>query len=298
MHQLVLAAALFTTLAMTARRAEACACCDGTLDREPIAWTATGDRLLVRMESHIACERSVALEVWKVGAEAPASCYDLLGDPNAAVPCDALKHDYDKPEGSSNQLAAFSVPVQSVAPATLRFGLERLEEHAGAVRPVRLRLGLVGSDGVAMLAELDANEYYYSPPSGEEAQLLPLEAAVLPAPGGRDAALLFTGDDLNPGIGLRGATIRWLALPRPTRLVAGVAKLAATVGPLDMKETFTPPEPAAEPAPPAPLQVAVVEPKNRATGCGCALAPAPTTGWAALVLAALFVARRALCCRR
>jgi MYXO-CTERM domain-containing protein len=297
MRLLLAALCALVTLSLRATTAEACACCDGTTEREPLAWSPAGDRLLVRAEVYRGCQRTVALEVWPAGAAAPAHCYDLLANPDAAVACDALQADPTRPPGASQQVASFSVPVTSIPPASLRVSYARLQTEP----IVRVRLDVaLATAGFAALGSYEVFEYFYASEAGDDpGGYIPLEVAVLPAPKGQRAALLLSGDNSEPGIGHRAATLHWIDLPGAPASIAGLAKATATLvsppdgepaadAPLDAPRS-EPPAPAV-PAPP-PVTVETL-PKNRAAGCGCATVPAGNAPTLALLGVGLLALRR------
>lgn len=83
-----------TLVALAPTVALACACCDGEVLRQPVAWSDDGKQLLVHRTDRIACGAHHAVEVWGVGAGEPSLCYDLLGDPTVPVACDAVLDHY------------------------------------------------------------------------------------------------------------------------------------------------------------------------------------------------------------
>jgi hypothetical protein len=282
---------------LSSERADACACCDGWSRREPVGWNGAGDRLLVRAEQVSGCERTMALEVWRVGATWPEQCYDLLAKPSHPVACDALTKNPDKPAGASSGVARYRVPIRSIAPSALRVVYRR--ENPG-VEDGRVGIDVAVEDagGFAPLAHVDTNEHFYSPGSDAvEGGLIPLEVAVLPAPKGDHAALFLLGDNLVPGVGHRGATIHWVVLKGSAGTVDGFIKVQASLV-VDVEEI----EPRAQPPGPLPIpidltsptpeRVEVVQPKARATGCGCSVPAREGSGGALLALATLPALRR------
>ena len=87
----------------------ACACCDGTITRVPLAWSAGGKTLLVLLDGSRTCEDTLAIEVFEPGHEKPRGCLDLWGKtPMVETPCDQLRsgHEARAEEGRVEALEA------------------------------------------------------------------------------------------------------------------------------------------------------------------------------------------------
>jgi MYXO-CTERM domain-containing protein len=207
---LVLASLLLCWL--TPRVVEACACCDGRGDVDLLGWSTDGRELLLRHTERVACERHVRLEVYGSGSSSPSRCYDLLGDPEASVPCNSVQSGYQSP-AQSRHTQDFPVRIRSLSPrglaATAAISMD------GAFRRATVRVSWLGSAPERTLATTVVHEYsYWSPADGELTELAPIEVAVLlPEAEAREAALFIRGVDTMPGIGHRAWRLQWLELP-------------------------------------------------------------------------------------
>jgi hypothetical protein len=97
---------IMTVLGARIETAEACACCDAVTTYTPVGWTEAGGALLIEMTSNAACEHVHRLEIWHVGANGPAGCYDLNGDPDKRTACNS-------PGDPADSSAAASTPPSS-----------------------------------------------------------------------------------------------------------------------------------------------------------------------------------------
>lgn len=104
-------------------RAQACTCCGGNSGAAPIGWSASGGSLLVEQLTRYHCRSSSRLEVWRRGQSAPATCFDLYGDPERAIAC-------------AN--ATFTEDTSVVARRSARVGSFPLEARALPSRLVRV----------------------------------------------------------------------------------------------------------------------------------------------------------------
>lgn len=105
-------------LGWSAERADACACCDAKTSRKPVGWSDAGDTILFDVTASTGCEPRRMLEIWKAGADEPAGCYDLYGDPEKQIACADLSSNLDgkKKLKTSKQVKQYpKKPVQLAA---------------------------------------------------------------------------------------------------------------------------------------------------------------------------------------
>jgi hypothetical protein len=219
-----LATALALALATaTARRAEACGCCDGTSEMAPVGWNAKGDGLLLRNEEHRGCARRVALQVRPVDGKGPASCFDLLGDPDKRVACKDVGHDWERKPRSSKEEQVYARSVAAVGPEAVR-ARYTVTHAADPQRQAKLDVSLLGSAGWTTVHRWTGIEYPYAPENDDPATLFPLEVSLWPVPA-RPAtyAVVIRGFDEAPGTGHRGWALGWVRTPAAAGTAAGEA---------------------------------------------------------------------------
>jgi hypothetical protein len=96
-------------------RADACACCDATMSRRPVGWSASGDVVLIDTSDTTACEPHSRYEIWQAGAAEPTGCYDRFGDPEKQIACDQITADWQhelEPKASTRVKLYPARPVQ------------------------------------------------------------------------------------------------------------------------------------------------------------------------------------------
>jgi len=206
---------------LSPRRAAACACCDGQSGLELLGGSPDGQELLLRHEELAGCERHVRLEVYRAGAVDPSRCFDLLGDPDRAVSCDATRAGFQDP-APSGRARDFPRSLRSLSPRVLTASTSVAED--GGFRRATIELLWLDAAAPRRLASLAVHEYsYWSPKDGALVELAPIEVTVvLPGQDAGKAACLVTGVDTMPGIGHRGWILRWLDLPPGLTTEAGV----------------------------------------------------------------------------
>jgi hypothetical protein len=221
----------------------ACACCDGSSRRTPLGWSSAG-QLLVEVESVIGCERRHYYEVWSTDGRR-VQCFDLHGDPNAAIACDATMEDADQDTGPSSARPSYGREARPLDPAMVRARLEGVPDDVRA----RLRAEFLASEGAGEEDEEDSGEDYgiadgaptevlvvevlsagafrevfrmpiqrggpeeFDVPALESSPPLPIVVTLWPSPGSSRAALLVRGHNTAPGIGHWDTTVDWVELP-------------------------------------------------------------------------------------
>ncbi len=206
---------------LSPRRAAACACCDGRSGLELLGGSPDGRELLLRHEELAGCERHVRLEVYRAGTVDPSRCFDLLGDPDQAVSCDATRAGFQDP-ATSGRTRDFPRSLRSLSPRGLAASTSVATDDD--FRRATVEVHWLGTAAPRRLASLAVHEYsYWSPEDGALAELAPIEVTVvLPGQDAEKAALLVTGVDTMPGIGHRGWLLRWIDLPAGLTAEAGV----------------------------------------------------------------------------
>ena len=201
------------TVVARATPAEACTCCDGHTNRDPLGWSPSGQSLIVDVDSDQACEHYRALELWRVGGKRPVACFDRYADPDRRVPCDELSAASGTKPKTSRRLAAFPRPALRLDPALVHATLAPAAPIDGHPS-LWLTVSVLGGKGWERVWTGRANEGG----SGEndEAPIRALAIAILPAPNGRDALLVVANDYTMPGIGHFTTEMRWITLPAGT----------------------------------------------------------------------------------
>ena len=185
--------------------ARACACCDSTSRVEPIGWSPSGLSLLLRHETHQACERKIMLEVHNVGSGSAAACHDLLANPEKRIECSTVSSDYEKAPGRSSQESIYSGKLRSIDPSSLEL-THPMPDQGDPLTPIPYQVRLARSATVLAKLELHLlNGEYASGPT------LP-EVVVLPVPRQERAAVFVRGIDTAPGTGHQGWLLRWIPL--------------------------------------------------------------------------------------
>lgn len=213
--------ALVAAIAMLAgsipRSAAACACCDGSSERAPIGWSASGE-VLIEVTSTRGCERQHYLERWSGGHA--AECFDLHGAPDRALACDALMADGEDDTGPSAAVRGFPLPARPLDPALVRAHLAhapRGEDEAEDDLPPD-RVVIVEVLTAAGFREVHrepvrtgAPEQFEGPTL--EVAALPIRVSVWPSPSSDRAVVLIEGHDTAPGVGHWDTTVHAVALP-------------------------------------------------------------------------------------
>jgi hypothetical protein len=195
--------------------AAACACCDSITTYTPIGWTDAGGALLIQMRSDAGCEVTAQLEIWHVGAPAPAGCYDLYGDPEQRVECGSSHSSSASPPAHSSRVKQFPrAPVQLDA-RRVRVS-ETHVPNAEPLRLTRIAVEVVGRDGPKRVW-VGAVESYAGPAHDNDADVIasnappPIMISLFPNPR-RDRALLRI-EYKRPGNGNTDAKLVWVELP-------------------------------------------------------------------------------------
>lgn len=203
--------------------AMACACCDRGSTREILGWSESGRSAIVRFETQ-ACENHVALEVWRQGRNAPATCFDLFSDdPNASVECSAIIDGaYETTPRPSRRTRAYPAAVQQLHPADIRAHAWRtrlVDDEETYARPVELQVEVRVRGEWTRVFE---GRFYtgrperYDIPMAFQYVELPLEVSVWPNPQGDRALLAVSGHNVAPGMGEWPTTLHWVHLPEGT----------------------------------------------------------------------------------
>ncbi len=188
---------LFTLAPATA---EACACCDGALERSPVAWSEAGDQILVH---HVGrgCISHKAVELWRAGEGTPSACYDLLGDPTIQVPCGELTNHIMAPALTPLPISEFVLPPgfslrAAPSPHPVRIEVRRDRTGVDPATHTRLRgVGVVeleweGSWVPLYEGPVTRSDWYHP---------MPVHVAMWASPDGRRALLTihnnYSGED-------------------------------------------------------------------------------------------------------
>lgn len=214
---------VFLTLVATESIALACACCDRGSTREIIGWSASGRSALVRYETQ-ACEQYVAMEVWRTGRDAPATCFDLLSEtPDAPIACSSITDGmHETAERRSTRSRHYPQPALQLHPADVRARAWRArpgENDESYVSPVELQIEIrvAGAWRRVWDGRFHAGrpERYDIPVAFQYVEQ-PLEVSVWPSPNGERALLAVSGHDIAPGFGEWPTTLYWITLPEGT----------------------------------------------------------------------------------
>jgi hypothetical protein len=195
-------------LAASEGMAQACACCDGTSTRELLGWSRDGKRLLVDYEAYQACERTSALEVWRVGAAAPEACFDRYGDPDKRIRCEEIDYGRTNQTPGRPGLARHFTGLRK-ALARSRIRVERKAEGGDPDARARFHVTVSVRTGGAwrpVWSSRDAGGPLYLDD-------LPI-VRIVPSPDGRTGVLLLSGHDRQPGIGSYPTELYWVDLAR------------------------------------------------------------------------------------
>ena len=198
-----------------AGEASACACCDGTVELEPLRWTPAGDEVLVRLTDRTACEMIDAIERYGVGQEKPTACHDLRAvDPARAAPCagltlggeQAVRLGVDQPPAPASLTATGLLPVFRRRARPLSRARTRVRNR---LLPTTVTCETDSGRCAAIVVSAKVRGRWrkvwegtlpdtgYCPPDGSRCRRVRPSAKVWPAPGGRWALIVlsfYTGD--------------------------------------------------------------------------------------------------------
>jgi len=191
-----------------------CACCDGEVQRSPLAWSASGDQLLVHYVGRTGCQALHAVEIWPRGEDAPSGCFDLLGDPSVVVLCDQLTDHYagenkaltPLPIGDFVLPPSHPVPAAS-SPLPVRIDI-RQDRTVDAPGIGTVELELDGSWvplHVGPVTRADAD-----PPDNSGPIARPVTVSLWESPDGRHAVVVIRDNWVRPDW---ISTVVWVELP-------------------------------------------------------------------------------------